>query len=76
MAGSPSWKVYAPTGEYVAACKLVEDAAAIVALHGDGAKIKHGHGRALWTEGAEGQPAAESYDYVAQTVLDRHLGRR
>ena len=40
MAGSPAWKVYR-CGRYVAACKEIEDAAAIVAQRGG--EIRHGH---------------------------------
>lgn len=73
MAGSPVWKVYRGT-EYVAACKYPEDAAALVAVLGDGSTIKHSHGKSLWLEGAETQPAGESYDHVAETVRRRLSG--
>lgn len=70
MASAPRWKVYNPQGEYVAACKHVEDAACLVAFYGDGATIRDGHGirGIVWHEGKEGQPAAESYDHVAEHV--------
>lgn len=71
MAASPNWKVYNPSGEYVAACKHAEDAAALVALYGDGAKIKHRHGETVWHEGEEQQRAAESYDHVMLVCLER-----
>lgn len=71
MAGSPQLKVYSPSGEYVASCKHAEDAAALVSLYGDGATIRVGHRRTVWTEGAELQSAAESYDYVALVVGSR-----
>lgn len=73
MAASPQWKVYNSAGEYVAACKHVADAAALVALYGDGATIRGGHSRSLtfWHEGAEHQPAGESYDHVADVVAAR-----
>lgn len=71
MAGSPKLKVFNVKGEYVASCKHAEDAAAIVALHGRGAKIKYEHKHIVWTEGAETQPAAESFDFVADTVNAR-----
>lgn len=78
MAASPRWKVYSPAGEYVAACRYVEDAASIITLHGDGATIRDGHCKAdtVWTEGAERQPASESIDFVAGTVLNRANARR
>lgn len=82
MASSPNLKVYR-RGEYIAACKYAEDAAAIVAMEseaeGDHACqgkadtfIKNGHsGSILWHEGHEGQPAGESYDFVARLVYMR-----
>lgn len=42
MAASPDFKVY-HRNEYRAACKYVEDAAALVAVLGDGAQIRYGH---------------------------------
>jgi len=76
MAASPGLKVYDAENEYRAACHYAEDAAALVALLGDGATIRDGHSRrfVLWSEGNEEQPAAESYDYVAETV-GRRRGR-
>ena len=71
MAGSPAYKVFNPSGEYVAACKHPEDAAALVALYGTGSAIKYGHGKAVWREGKEAIPAGESYDVVASTVRER-----
>jgi hypothetical protein len=70
MAGSPRWKVYV-RGKYVASCKYLEDAAAIVALNGDGTEIRDDHGPVLWREGQEDFPASESYDGVAKVVLER-----
>ena len=88
MAAAPRFKVYNPEGEYVAACKYPEDAAAVVAAHGPGAQIRDGHTRVVspagrgetprlrlarwgWHEGHEDAPAGESYDVVAQTVVNR-----
>lgn len=70
MAASPKWKVYMGD-EYRAACKYVEDAAALVAFLGDGATIRSGHRLVLWTEGKETEAAGESYDSVAATVHER-----
>lgn len=67
MAASPTWKVYA-NKDYRAACKAVEEAACLVAFLGDGATIRCEHTLIVWTEGEEDQPAAESYDHVAETV--------
>lgn len=72
MAASPKYKVLNPhQGEYVAACKYTEDAAALVAAHGTGAKIKYRHTLTVWEEGKETQPASESYDFVADTIEER-----
>ncbi|MGP9804043.1 hypothetical protein [Paracoccus sp. NSM] len=71
MAQSPQFKIFRPGGEYVAACKYAEDAAALTAILGDGTKIKHGHSHVVWTEGAEDFSAGESYDRVAKIVHDR-----
>lgn len=73
MAASPRWKVYSPTSEYVAACRYVEDAAAVVALYGNGASIRDDHGRKVWIEGSDGD-AGESYDHVAEVVRERVPG--
>jgi hypothetical protein len=50
-----------------------EDAAAFVAILGDGACIADPSGSILWTEGDERFPASESYDGVAEIVLQRSL---
>lgn len=72
MAASPIWKVYLGK-EYRAACKYVEDAAALVALLGDGTTLRCDHALVLWVEGKEDQSAAESYDHVVE-VVHRRLG--
>ena len=76
MAASPMWKVYSAEREYRAACKAVEEAARLVAFLGDGATIRAEHTLILWTEGAEGQSAAESYDHVAEVVHARLSAHR
>ena len=65
MAGTPSYKVYTPAGEYVAACKQPEDAAAVCSLHGEGSTIRWQHGPVLyiWGPGSD-----NSYDAVAEAV--------
>lgn len=74
MAATPRYKVYTAGGEYVAACKYPEDAAAILAMRGDGATIRDGHAKSdiVWTEGVDGQ-AGESYDQVAESVYTRTM---
>ena len=71
MAGAPEYKVYNAAGEYVAACKYVEDAASIVAQYGDRSVIRWRHQTVVWREGSEDQPAAESYDHVREVVMAR-----
>lgn len=71
MAGTPQYKVYSAAGEYIAAAKYAEDAAVLVAARGDGATIRMEHKHTVWTEGAEDQPASESYDHVAKLVIER-----
>lgn len=76
MASSPTWKVYSDTGEYVAACKYVFDAAMIVAGRGvNGTTIRAGHRFIMWTEGKEAFSASESYDGVAEVVRKRNESR-
>lgn len=72
MAGAPRFKVYSIQNEYVAACKFVEDAAGIIALYGGGT-IRYGHAKrdTIWHEGFEDQPAADSFDYVREVVVER-----
>ena len=67
MAGAPRFKVFSPTGEYVASCKYPSDAAAIVAAYGEAAQIRDGHSKkhTLFTNGPDGD-AGESYDAVAE----------
>ena len=76
---TPHLKVYTADGEYVAAVRDAEDAAAIIGIRGDGATIRYDHKWILWTEGLEAQPAGDSYDYVAEVVaerLDRTVAQR
>jgi len=49
----------------------IEDAAALIAVLGDGAILSRKGGRILWAEGYENTSAADSYDAVAQIVCDR-----
>ena len=71
MSGTPNWKVFTPHGNYIASCKLPEDAAAIVASYGEGAQIRFGHAKkdTAYTDGIDGN-AGESYDEVAQICHD------
>jgi hypothetical protein len=71
MARSPEFKIYDAAGEYQAACKEPELAAAVVAVLGEGSTIRHGHlsKDIVWTEGKDGH-AAESYDLTRDRILE------
>ena len=75
MAASPKFKVYRGA-EYIAAIKYGEDAAAFVAIIGDGATVRLGHNFVLWTEGQEHISAAESYDEAAAVMHGREADFR
>ena len=86
MGASPEWKVYDRQGEYRAACTHPSEAAAVVALLGEGATIRYQHRRIVWKEGSpsvyiprqrrgDGY-AAESYDEVAEKCFKRCQGRK
>ncbi len=73
MAGTPKYKIYNSRGEYVAACKYIEESAMLAAGLGDGTTIRAGHEKRhiVWTEGSESQSASESYDHVSEVVSAR-----
>jgi hypothetical protein len=73
MASTPRWKVYNSQGQYIAATKHVEDAAALAALNGNGSTIRDGHSKSdiRWIEGSESFSASESYDRVCIVVTER-----
>jgi hypothetical protein len=75
MAQAPRWKVFDARGDYQAACKEIEAAAALMGLYGEGASIRLGHAKSntVWIEGEEDQPAMESYDFVANTAFFRTI---
>ncbi len=76
--------IYNEDREYVGATRFAEDAAALVAVLGDGTRISsqppvnHRKGSrydwkkfVVWLEGSETQSASESYDHVAEVVQQR-----
>jgi hypothetical protein len=67
MAGTPKFKISDQFGTYVAATVDATLAAAVVALLGEGAKVKV-YGRIVWREGFEAISAQESYDVAAETM--------
>lgn len=72
MARSPRFKVYSRSGEYMAACKYAEDAAAMAGLLGEGATIRYEHSLVIWREGeAEEEEAAYSFDKAADLMRKR-----
>ncbi len=73
MAASPKYKVFTARGEYVASFKHVDDAAAFVAIQGDGVTVRLGHSKrlTLWTEGRESRSAGDSYSAAAELMLYR-----
>lgn len=72
MSGTPKLKFFTPAGEYEASCKHPTSAAALCALYGAGSEVRWGHSKSntLYTEGEDGE-AAESYDRVAETIINR-----
>ena len=66
--------IYNEGGAYVASTQFAEDAAALVAVLGDGATISVNNEPKLWRkyivwrEGRESQSAHESYDHVTEIV--------
>ena len=70
MAASPRYKVYTAEGEYEAAVKHPEIAAVVVYVLGEGATVRAGHQRIVWTEGIDGC-AGESYDAAGTVIAER-----
>lgn len=68
------WTVRFGDGDDIerAKCLYAEDAAALVAVLGEGATICFGpRDVVVWEEGSESQPASESYDHVGDTCRTR-----
>lgn len=70
MAQSPKLKIYNSAKEYIGCVKYFEDAAALVSIQDDGATVRYGHTRVLWTQGVDGN-AGESYDGAAEIMRAR-----
>jgi hypothetical protein len=71
MAKQPPFTIYDAQGQYLGRVKHAEDAAALVSVHGPGARVKWKHGPVLWREGKEEFSAAESYDLAGHRMLMR-----
>lgn len=71
---SPVFKVYRQCGEYIGCCKYASDAGWLAAVSGDGATVRYGHSKkdTLWVEGGEVTTASESFDRVAEIILERY----
>lgn len=65
-----AWTVFDQDGNRSAAFVHAADAAAFVALLGDGSTIKCGH-KTVWREGEEENPAGDSYDRAALVMHER-----
>jgi hypothetical protein len=71
MAAAPQWKVYDAAGVYQAACKEIEAAAALMGFYGNGATIRSGHGKIVFTEGGDANADVFGYDSVVEMVYSR-----
>jgi hypothetical protein len=73
MASPLVWKVYNERGELVGATRYAEEAAAVLACNGDGAKVKR-NGRVVYKQGAgrdcDGRAFGE-YDKAATRMVER-----
>ena len=72
MAASPRYKLYTADGEHVSSSNRVELLTASIALLGEGATIRLGNSRVLWTEGVDGW-AGESHDVCAGRCYDEEM---
>lgn len=69
MGASPKYKIYRGK-EYVASVKYLEDAAALVAITGEGT-VRLDPSRIIWTEGNEAFSAGDSFDEAALVMRNR-----
>lgn len=67
------FQIFTEAGEEIASFLHASDAGAFVAIIGEGSTIRYGFKDPVivWHEGRETQPAGESYDFVAETILNR-----
>jgi hypothetical protein len=71
MAASPKYKVYCD-GIYIASCKDVYDALAIIEMRGAGS-IKVHHNKLVYDFDIDGSPIDPSWDASAKLALDREV---
>ena len=69
MAATPEFKVY-HNGEYIAATKYPEEAAAIACMR-EGTIVKYRHKHVVWQEGKESVLASDSWDAAANVMRQR-----
>lgn len=72
MGASPVWKVYDPTGGYVASVKDITSAGLLTKHYGVGSTIRYNHRLVVWTEGQDGV-ASVSPDKTKERINERLL---
>lgn len=76
MSSKLVWKIVSAAGSTIGTTRYPEDAAALVALQGNGAKVEvdgrivYRQGKPTDVRGGDGD-ASESYDYAAETMRQR-----
>lgn len=70
MAASPQWKVYDSEKIYRGCTKEPEAAAVLAEFYGEGATVRYGHSRVVWTAGTD---KSDSWDDVAATMHARSM---
>ncbi|MEF8794418.1 hypothetical protein [Thiohalorhabdus sp.] len=70
MAATPPFKIFSPSGDYIASTKYAADAVLLAGLYGDGARVRWPStgGKIIWQEGWEATSGAESADTAAHRV--------
>ena len=67
MAAAPRYKVYDSDGDYQGSVKDLALAGALMCVLGDGATVRDGHHKIIYTEGVNGD-CGDSYDTVFMYV--------
>jgi len=70
MAPSPQWKIYDADKNYRGCTKEPEAAAVLAQFYGEGATVRYGHTRVVWTEGED---EYDSWDEAAVTMHARSM---
>lgn len=71
-------KIYDRNGQYRASFVDCTEAASFVAILGDGANVRNGHGQknVIWFEGREEFSASESYDGFLTCITSKGFARQ